>query len=311
MQNIMFNFESGTTLEERKEYFETIKEKFKDKFTEEELEHLKKQFEKNIKTVCDSCNSEITEEKKCEYKYDFSCKRCGLKYDLCESCQMDESLIKCPENFGCNNTKNEDRKIFVPKKIDKPFEKYEMFGESFIETDSSSVEMKMTELSNEINKCKKTYFLGAIYIETKNISYKFIKEMWFYFRCNDEKCLEKYGKPKSFNVEPELGNWKIYRTYDEISSVFKKFISLDEKNGKNFLLNIIFPNEDLFIIKKHHDDDEIPFTTTFIPVSTLQMETKNYDIEIFEEALKEKLKLTIEELNEKGQTLLLECLKEE
>jgi hypothetical protein len=306
MKSISFTFESGTSLEETKEYFETLKEKLKGEFTDEELESL---TVTNIKTICDSCDSEISDEekKKCENNYTFSCKRCGLKYDLCDSCQMDESFIQCPYEFGCNDKVKD--KIFIPKKIDKPFEKYEMFGETFIKIDTPSVEMKNTELKNKVDKCKKINLFSAVYFEEKNISYKFIEEMWLIFRCNNTKCLEKYGKPKSFNLKYEFANWEIYQSYEELIIVFLNFISLDEENGKQLFLKIIFPNEDLFIIIKHNKD-EIPFVTFFIPVSTLNSDIKNYDVGIFQESLKEKLNLTIEELNEKGQIILVECFKE-
>jgi hypothetical protein len=295
-KKVTFTFESGTTRAEIVQYVNSIKDKLSGgKFSEEDIEKtVQSLLSSTVRTMCDSCNKEITEEDKKDCTY--TCGRCTLKYDLCEGCRV-PNPIRCPFGFGCFKDE-EDEKIFVPKKIYNPFEKYRGQPLEYGLTDRAE-----GTLLSEIIQCARAPF-GILSVSEKNVSPKFFEEMWRYFRNTNLDCLLKHKKVERSKIcDPEFPNWQIYQAYIHLLPFFRSFICKEPK-----FLKITYPNEDFFVISmdmdnEHRVDTFLPF---FIPMSEYFQsdffkEYKGYDVEMFREAIDRDVKNV-------GQILLCEFL---
>lgn len=341
--SITFSFESGTTQDDMIEYVEVLRKKFAGKIPEDELENLISNYVSSIANAvirCDSCGGEIPKQT------NYSCKKCGTKFDLCEYCGeeikfilnrdlvfiIDEnkifSKVKCPENFGCNNSQSSTNKIFISNKLLKdeklyegqegqqspepqePLETYNAYGETYLSTPSRKVTIHTKDIIDDFSNCDH-YLSSAIYIPQKEISHKLLEDWWLYFRTTDITSLEKYGPPSTPIIE--LASWKLYQTYLHLAECFSKFISIDEQDVP-LMMRIIYPNGDTFGVKRAYGElaNKIssPFATFFVRWSNVSQSPDiqgktDYDIEYFRQQLEETTSKTVEELNEIGQVLLI------
>jgi hypothetical protein len=336
--SVTFSFESGTTQDDMIEYVEVLRKKFAGKIPEDELENLISNYVSSIANSvirCDSCDGDIPKQT------NYSCKKCGTKFDLCKYCEEEISKVKCPENFGCNNLQSSTNKIFISNKLLKdeegqePLETYNAYGETYLSTPSRKVNIFGKYLLDDFSNSDH-YLSSAIYIPQKEISHKLLEDLWLYFRTTDITSLEKYGPPSTPIIE--LASWKLYQTYAQISECFTKFISVDEKHtfvdshfdqsnliGQNeesqkhkkkdvpLMMRIIYPNGDTFGVKRAYGElaNKIssPFATFFVKIPTSQSPDiqgkTDYDIEYFRHQLEETTSKTVEQLNEIGQVLLI------
>lgn len=295
-KKISITFESGTTRAEIDKYAYSIKETLSGgRIPDEDIEKfVQSLLSSRVSTICDGCNVEITKK---DFTYTFSCGRCTLKYDLCEDCQIDNSLSRCPFGFGCFK-EEASKKIFIPKKIYNPFEKYRGQPLEYGLTDRAE-----GTLLSEMFQCKKTPF-GILSISEKNVSPKFFEEMWRYFRNTDLECLLKHKKVERSKIcDPEFPNYQIYNAYKQLLPFFQTFICMEPK-----FLKITYPNEDFFVIDMDKDNERRvdTFLTFFIPMSEyfridFFKEYKGYNVEIFREIIDRDFKNT-------GQILLFEFL---
>lgn len=322
MANITFSFESGTTQDDMILYVEKMREQLTGKVSEEELEHFISNYISSIANAvirCDGCGQEIPSQTH------HSCKKCGLKFDLCKYCQSEDGIsgVKCPEGFGCTiRNVGDNEKIFIPKQ-DKSHEgeheKYSAFGETYVATESKLVNIPVKELLDGFSEAAH-YPASAIYVVDKEVSHKLLEDFWLFFRTTNCEALGKYGEPLS--PIRELPSYKLYQVYAKFLECFSRFIALDDSNETMLMMRIIYPNGDTFIVKRVHKEAMekmgSPFSTCFIRVSDYlkkeevkqnschSQETQtDYVIDSFREQLEKITNKTIEELNEIGQVLLV------
>jgi hypothetical protein len=225
-----------------------------------------------------------------------------LKYDLCEHCQRYDlvSQIKCPSGFGCNN----DFKNIIPRQTQDPFKTYNAFGDNIITT-TEEFKMNSKFFVEELKKCQ-TFPLGLIFIQDMNVSDRLLHDIWIHFRSVDTYSLEKYGPPK-FPL-PELPNYSIYQVFNQMTQAFQEFVSHDSGDINHLMLQMIYPNGDIFAITKVDPKQYVtPFLTMFFPTSQYIQpgEQTDYQIESFREMFEKKCGQTIEKMSETGKILLI------
>ena len=271
---------------------------------ETQLAFQEKIFEKygvqtEIVRICDSCKLEMNVPNPEE----FACRLCGLSFDLCEKCQDECPYHKtqCPASFGCslNDYYEKDReemnKIFVRSQEKK--DTYTVFGKEYRDVhpklgwdtedsdfflkDYNTVEFEFAALcesppssltspedseDSEDSEDKEEGKEG----EEEPVSWKFIHDMWVYFRSSDQLSKEKYGLPLRpiFYIGFKERNY--YKDFEKIFKSFLKF-DCDEKRDETqpLLMCFVYPNGDEFIIKRLSGEERVKRKLDFLSIYML------------------------------------------
>lgn len=83
--------------------------------------------------------------------------------------------------------------------------------------------------------------------------FKFFSELWAYFRCNNEKCLQKYGQPSPDVME--RASKALLRDYNSFENVFSRFIARDTDGTKPHYLFFMMESGDTFFIRRNFASD--------------------------------------------------------
>ena len=124
MSTVRVDFETGTTQEEKDAYYEYVLLKYRREHTEEDAKRFSDIIDQSKITAikyCDGCDDEISKLMKVGH-----CEECNINYDLCDKCQEEYTLVKCPNKC----LKNRSDIIFISKKYASLLLEWKKYRES-------------------------------------------------------------------------------------------------------------------------------------------------------------------------------------